>query len=448
MKCMVMNCSNLFHVKTRRDAILVLLVVVVAGMLIRIFGGLVFNYGYDVHHWAQVSAVISSGNGLYGLTGYFYTPVWGYILGFIDFMQQCCVTLGDTAYRVFGALCFEDEPGYISSNTTSLAYTFWIKLPLYLVDLLVALLVYLVVKDYTGDSSKAIIGFALWFLNPLVISSSMVQGMFDNIVALMVLLCVMLMMRARYFGAGALLMMAVLLKLFPFFLVPLMLAFVVVSNGRSLRKSLVPIASAIAGAVVTMAIIFLPQFMDGTLEFCFTFITARSEGTDSLSHIIGTGTVVAYVLILVISFVIAWIFYRRADPGDLNNDFLKAMIVNLLVTFLYPPTPQYLVLMVPFLTLFVIVHERSFLKPLMFLSVAATAFLFSNGFTLLLTLATGTDLVSLETIVSLAESTAEVRIYIYYLAGIFQYLCILYLGWRVLGNGHFDKFVRRRPTEV
>ncbi|MCQ2079413.1 MAG: glycosyltransferase 87 family protein [archaeon] len=439
---------NLLPDMSRRSILLFVVVIVAIGFTVRILGGLVFNYGYDVHHWAQVSAVISSGNGLYGLTGYFYTPVWGYILGLVDYLQQCCLTLGDTAYRVLGALCLEDEPGYISSNTTSLAYTFWIKLPLYVVDLVVAVLVYIVVRDYTGDGRKALLGFALWFLNPLVISSPMVQGMFDNIVALMVLLCVMLLMRSRYFGAGILLMLAILLKLFPFFLAPLLVAYVLVANGRSIRRALVPLVSAVAGALLTLVIILLPQFMDGTLEYCFTFITARSGGSDALSQALGLGSVAAYLLILLLSALIAWVFYRRADESDLDNELLLALIINLLVTFLYPPTPQYLVLFIPFLTIFVLVRDWGFARPLMGLSLAATLFLFSNGFTLLLTLATGTDLLSVETVVSLSESTAGVRMAVYYLAGVLQYLCILYLILRSFRSGHFDRFLRRKAPGI
>ena len=99
--------ERILRTTERRDILIFLAIVLVIGFVIRITAGLVLNYGYDVHHWAIIMANASSGNGLYGLTGYFYTPVWGYILGFMNLIQQACLTLGETAFRVPEARGFE-----------------------------------------------------------------------------------------------------------------------------------------------------------------------------------------------------------------------------------------------------------------------------------------------------------------------------------------------------
>jgi len=415
-----------------RTVAIFLAVIIAVGLAIRIPSGLALNYGYDVHHWAIIMANASSGNGLYGLTGYFYTPVWGYILGFINLLQQTFLTLGETAFRVPEALGFEGYDGWISANTTSMTYTFWVKLPLYLVDLLVAYLVYLTVLDYTGDRRKALIGFALWFLNPLVILSPAVQGMFDNITALLTLAGFMCIRRRLYFCTGLMMGLAILLKLFPVFLLPLMVAYVLVKEGRDIRKGLLSIIVAAAGVIIIATVIFLPQIMDGTLSYCFTFLTARAGGGESLlGSIVGMGTVVAYMSILLLCLLLALAFYRTAGK-DLEDEFLRYMLVNLVIMFLFPPTPQYLVLLIPFLTVYAVVSDRGFMRPLVLIAVFASLYILANNFTLLLTLACDSNLIAVATVVSWSDAAAPYWPLMFYGMGVLQYMAILYLVWLVL----------------
>ena len=436
--------ENVLRDLDRRNILLFLAAVIAIGLLCRVLGGTVFNYGYDVHHWAIIMANTSSGNGLYGLTGYFYTPVWGYILGFVNLLQQYSLTLGETAFRVTGALGFESYDGWISANTTSLAYTFWVKLPLYLVDLLVAYVIYRVVLDYTDDRRKALLGFALWFLNPLVILAPAVQGMFDNITALLTLLGFVCIQRRLYFCTGALVGLAILLKLFPVFLLPLLIAYVLVKEGRNLRKGLVSIIIAAAGVVIVAAVVFLPQILDGTLGYCFTFITERADGSEDLwSYIAGKGTVAIYLLILLVSILLGLMFYRTAGK-DLRHEFLTYVLVNLALTFLFPPTPQYLVLLIPFLTIYVLVADRGFLRPLVWISLAAAMFILANGTSLLLTLASDTGIVDVATVVSWSDAYAPYWTFVYHGAAVLQYLGILFLVYLILKGRLVDFSVLKR----
>ena len=413
----------------RGSVILFLAVVIAIGFAVRLPAGLVLNYGYDVHHWAIIMANASSGNGLYGLTGYFYTPVWGYILGFMNMVQQATLTLGETAFRVPEALGFEAYDGWISANTTSMTYTFWVKLPLYLVDLLVAYLVYLAVLDYTGDRRKALLGFALWFLNPLVILAPAVQGMFDNITALLTLVGFMCIQRRLYFCTGVTVGLAILLKLFPVFLLPLLVAYVLVKEERNLRRGLVSVVIAAVGVLLVAAVVFLPQLRDGTLSYCFTFLTARASNAGGIIGMIaGSGTVIAYLAILLLSVLLALVFYRTAGR-DLGREFLTYLLANLVLMFLYPPTPQYLVLLIPFLTIYVMVADRGYLRPLVWIAVFAALYILANNFTLLLTLACDSNLIQVATVVSLSDALAPYWSLLFYGMGALQYLGILYLAY-------------------
>lgn len=406
-----------------------LVLILVIGLLVRIVVGTLFTYGYDVYHWALVMSNLSSGNGLYGLAGYFYTPVWGYILSFFNMCQQSFLTLGDTAYRVVEALGFEAYDGYISANTTSMVFAFWIKLPLYLVDLLVAYLIFRTVLDITCDRRKACFGFILWIFNPLVICSPAVQGMFDNITALLTILCFLGLRKRMYLLAGAMLGLATLLKLFPFFLLPLAVAYVIVRENRDLRRGLAMVLRAAVGFILVLAIVFIPQLMDGTIVDCFSFVFERaSSGNDSLHRLMSFGSVLAYVLIIIGSCVIAVAFYRTAGK-DLDRELLTAVLVNLTLVFLYPPTPQYLVLLIPFLAVYVSTVNRSFLRPLIVISIAAAGYMLANNFTLLLTLAHDTGIISVDTVISLSDSFQPFWFAVYYAFGVIQSLGVFYLAY-------------------
>ena len=76
-----------------RHPILFLLVVGVAIHLIVMMTSMV----YDLDYWAVVIRNIEAGNGLYEAEGYYYTPVWGYLLGLASVIQEYLLCLGEIA---------------------------------------------------------------------------------------------------------------------------------------------------------------------------------------------------------------------------------------------------------------------------------------------------------------------------------------------------------------
>ena len=49
-------------------------------LLVRLVLMPLLTYDYDIYHWAVIIQNFQSGNGLYDVAGYYYTPTWGYIL--------------------------------------------------------------------------------------------------------------------------------------------------------------------------------------------------------------------------------------------------------------------------------------------------------------------------------------------------------------------------------
>lgn len=89
-------------------------------------------------------------------------------------------------------------------------------------DVLAAYLIYWLVDDITGDRKKAETACSVWFLCPVVFLVSAVNGMFDVIGVVLLLLSVIMVRRGRLIETGFFFALATILKLFPgFFLFPI-----------------------------------------------------------------------------------------------------------------------------------------------------------------------------------------------------------------------------------
>ena len=353
------------------------IVVLIVGLALRFGMATMFSYDYDVHHWGIVMANMASGNDLYGLSGYFYTPVWGYILGSMELFQQFVLGVADWGCRVTDALVLETYPhSWISAYVTTLAFALSVKGPLFLADVVVMYLVYRCVMDLTGDRRKAEIGSALWFLCPLVIASPAVQGMFDNISAMIVLLTLMLAMRRMYFLGGCMIVLAALLKLFPAALVPILVVYILRKEGR--EGFLKPFVSAVIGGIVTCGIVYLPQVLTGTVMDSLSFILDRATSGGT-----GTMTVFQYAVIFVLILALSYI-YRRIEDTDEDRLLLTVSMVAVGLVFLCPPAPQYVVLLIPFLAIYMALNPGRMRIPYAVISVGGLAFTFVNTFSVLL----------------------------------------------------------------
>ncbi len=393
--------------------------VLVVGLVLRFALALVFSYDYDVHHWAIVMANMASGNDLYGLSGYFYTPVWGYILGTLEMFQQFVLGVADWGCRVADAFILESYPhSWISANVTTVSFALSVKGPLFLVDVIVMYLVYRCVMDATGDRRKAEIGAALWFLCPLTIASPAVQGMFDDISAMLVLLTLMLAMRRRYFLGGCTIGLAVLLKLFPAVLVPILVVFILRKEGR--EGFMKPFIAAATGGILTCAIVFAPQILTGTIRDSFSFILDRAGSGD----IVGTLTVLTYVLIVFLCLGLALIYYRLGE-GDEDKTILTVAMVAIGILFLCPPAPQYLVLLIPFVAIHMAMNPGKLRASYAVMSLGGLAFTFLNTFSLLLSTSYYNGFPAMDLILSAMSVIGPQMHLVFFAMTTFQYIGIL-----------------------
>ncbi|MBQ4412352.1 MAG: DUF2029 domain-containing protein [Candidatus Methanomethylophilus sp.] len=373
------------------------LLILILGLAARLVLAPLFTYPFDIEHWGVILQNTESGNGLFGLTGYFYTPVWGYILGFEDIILNLLpgITYGErfTDLLEIEGMAFP----YYTATTTTPAFNMAMKLPLILVDVLVGYMIYRLVMSECGDGRKAAAAFGIWFLCPIVIYMSSVQAQFDCISALFTLLCVLLVKRNLFFLAGVMFTLAALIKFFPAFCILLLCVYVFRTSPerRSLRNLLLSVAGAAAAAVV----IFLPQVLDGTLMNAFSFIFGRTSEYDLLL----TLRTYPFIALTLVMMPVLAIFAWRMDDDRLKSDFIVLVLAMLSICTVFSPGPQYWIVYIPLLAYYIACRDRNRALLACLITMAAittvTAF-FNNSFSVLTTASEYLHLCDPQTVIS------------------------------------------------
>lgn len=329
-----------------------LFIVAAIGILIRLICAPLLTYDYDMYHWAVVVQNINSGNALYQLTGYFYTPVWGYMIGFWDMIWSHLASIDVLGLFSTKFIPIEHLPHqWHMAVITSPAFNVVMKIPLIICDVIVGVLIHKVVMAMTNNKRKSDIAFGLWFLCPIVLYMTGIQGMFDCIAALIILLCVILLMKDYYFIAGLLFSAAVLLKLFPGAMI-LVLALYVLMKYNFKKEGVQKLGIAVAGCVISAVVIMLPNILQGNIDYTLTFLSDRSGKA-------GIGMVLQLAAVAILEIFVA---YRFAVSGkeNLNKNLIKYSLFAMIASFLLGINPQYTIIIMPFLILMIAVSDRGY----------------------------------------------------------------------------------------
>ncbi|MDR0508484.1 MAG: EpsG family protein [Candidatus Methanoplasma sp.] len=369
--------------------------IAIAGIAIRFVIFPFLEVGYDSDFWATIIGNIEAGEGLYGLEGYYYTPVWGYVLSFLSFIQESLLNIDVMGLRVPEAFPIEVAKGwYLSATVTSISFNVSVKTLLLIFDLIAGYLVYWLIKDKTGDMRKATIGFALWFLCPLVICITSVSGMFDSLSVIFTLLCIIMIRKDNLFLGGVLFSFAVLTKFFPAYLVFILIAYILVKH-RGDGKALVSVFKMAAGAFLAFVVIMLPQIIQGDLAESFLFATTRATSEDGMISM----AAVAYLAGIAAALILGYNLFKK-NKEELDDSFFISILLMVAVLFLYPPLPQYTVLLIPFLVISITTVSTKLKWSWLMTSIGGAGIVFGSNLALLLSFGTFTGLISTEYIAS------------------------------------------------
>jgi uncharacterized membrane protein YhdT len=347
------------------------ILIIIIGVAARLIIGFFMTYVFDIYHWGVVIQNINSGNGLYELTGYFYTPPWGYLLG-SEALFQDLLGITTIGTRPTEALLLEVIEGFYLGTVTTIPFNMAMKLMFIISDLIVGYLIFWLIRDITKDRRKAVVGFAFWFLCPFVITVGQITVQFDTISVLITLLAVIMLRKDRYIESGVLLCIAALLKLFPGFFIFIFIAYIIAKNRDAGAKGK---AAMFLGAVaVTAFILFLPQLLDGTVASAFSFITSRvseGTGTSTLASFGGYVALLAYIAAAVVAVILALRIKNDRNKEGLDALLFDSLQILTVVMFLHPPLPQYVLLLLPFL-LFAMTSEPRYRTACYLLMIGTT----------------------------------------------------------------------------
>lgn len=277
-----------------------LIILAVIGLTIRLILAPTLTFNIDVGYWTEVIGVFKNGFGLYGTAGYYYTPIWGYYLGFVSLSLQL---LGITDFGTYipEMAHLVNSEFKVSSFVTSVQFNTIVKIPLILIDLATAVLLYKFVYQHTDDKKKALLAFSLWIFSPLIITQSSIHGMFDNISAMLMLMTMMFAFDRKYFLAGMVYSFAILTKFFPLFFAFFLIAYVLKKEGIDIN-GVKKLTTAIIGMTVGAVLVYIPNIIRGDFWQSFYFIAYRLGLTrEMLASIgpVGTAVILASVIIFI-----------------------------------------------------------------------------------------------------------------------------------------------------
>ncbi len=323
------SISDFLRTRIGRD----LLIVTIIGLVIRYVVGVFFTYPTDVNYWVIVSENLFSNEGLYGLPGYYYTPVWGYILSAVT-----------SVIGLIGIPLGEYVPELVTNNMIldwtntlpSMWYAMAIKTVLFIFDLLVAAVLYKIGKELYGEK-HAFWMFTIWFLCPFTIVISSIRMMFENLEILLFLLSFLCMITKRPAWAGVMMALSLLTKPYGIFLAILLVGYSYAqshSMGYTIRY--------IVAGCITAAVLFLPVILNGQLEEAMIWLTNRAGNTGS-----GYNSVLNITPFIVIASLIASavIFFKGKCS---TNTLIVLSTIFTSMMLLSPGNIQYYLVLLPF----------------------------------------------------------------------------------------------------
>lgn len=271
-----------------------------------------FSHTFDSEYWLIIIQNIENGNGLYDLNGYYYTPVWGYFLSFIDALIQASGSIPVLGDRFTDIIMIEDYNGF-QAILASPDINFLLKLPLSVCDVVVGVLLYIIVQRYTGSERKGTIAMVLWSFCPIVVYMSAIQGQFDTISVLLLLVTILLIRDNNLLLAGLVFALATWLKIFPGVCLLVLIGYAI-ARHRGSQPALRSALPFVAGFAVMSAIIFLPQIMDGTLHLTLSFLTSRTSEYSIMSTV--RMAFVLLIIVLMMVFMTRGILRKDAQDAD------------------------------------------------------------------------------------------------------------------------------------
>jgi hypothetical protein len=219
------------------------------------------------------------------------------------------------------------------------------KAPLLLFDTGVALTIRSVVNRYHGPAwgNRAMV---LWLANPYVTLTTEMFGTWDIVSTFFLLISCVLFSRGQYLKSGLALSVGIAAKVYPILALPVFLLFL---SRKNLRPKLTSFASGVTLPYVPMLIVLFQAEktpLSSSLLAHYVFLNLRLL----LGYTLILGGVPINLLVIAFSlFVFGYLFLWKPDASSI----FEGVFCLFLIVFAFSHwEPQYLLHMLPFLTIF------------------------------------------------------------------------------------------------
>ena len=228
----------------------------------------------DSIDWYHTAENIISGNGLYTRTGYFYGPLFGYVVS-VPIMLSTMIFDFGTFSEFSSEMIALQEYFTFKPALQTVDFLAVFKIMMVVGDALCAFLVRWFIFYLTRDQKKADLGFACTYLSPIIFIESGIHGMFDIYCGILALLSVYFAIKEKYLFCGIAWTMATLMKIFPAFLLPVLVAYILRRDKGNLNKIILNLGLAVIGGVAVFLVLYYPQMAYGTFEESWSYLFGR-----------------------------------------------------------------------------------------------------------------------------------------------------------------------------
>lgn len=313
------------------------LIVAAVGILARIVVGTFYTYPIEDNYWILASSNFTAGEGLYGLPGYYYLPLWGYILVLITAVANFFgIPYGH--YVVDFGTSIKDCDVVLPT----MEYSLLVMGVLILFDMLVAYLIYKLGVKVTNDEKKSVMMAAAWFLCPLTIMMSSVRLMFENVEIFFLFASLLLMMYRRPAEAGLLMGACLLSKQFGIFVAIFLIGYAY-AQTRDFRY----VSKYILGTVAMALILMVPVIAGGDFSASMHWLTSRVDAGSSASMF--NMTLYLLPVIVLFTFLATYLIAKR---GITDLGFVSlVMVLPVAIMLMIAGNVQYYLFLLPFLLL-------------------------------------------------------------------------------------------------
>ena len=294
------------------------LVVLVVGLILRFL--LLPMTNVDSVDWYRIGENIISGDGFYSRTGYHYGPAFGYLISLSLIIATYLFPVGTFSQQSDAMIALQPYFSFTPALQT-IEFLVSFKLLMIVGDVLCAFLARWIVFDITKERNKSDLTFALVFLSPIILIESSVHGMFDIYCGMLSLLSVYFVVKRKYLFAGMAWSAATLIKIFPAYLFPVLIAMIFRQHKGDNRAIVLNILQAFVGFLVVFLMLYYPQLMDGTFMDTWQFLIGRVDNVDSL---VSKFSKYLWLLIPAAILLVVLIIFLRKHPLPVKKIQLNA----------------------------------------------------------------------------------------------------------------------------